>query len=58
MMSDLFFLNVQVSIVKLARLFRTRKHNSSKLISLYSSHYNEINIHIDVSSIDATSLYT
>ncbi len=56
--SDLLSLSVRVSIVKLAPAFRAVKHNLQNLIGLYITKYNDINIHIDVSSIAATSLHT
>ena len=49
--SDLLFLSVPVSIVKLARSFPGVKHNLQNLMGLYITKYNDINIHIDVSSI-------
>ncbi|NQE36268.1 hypothetical protein E5S67_04031 [Microcoleus sp. IPMA8] len=56
--SDLLSLSVRVSIIKLARAFRAVKHYLQNLIGLYITKYNDINIHIDVSSIAATSLHT
>ena len=49
--SDLLFLSVPVSIIKLARAFGAVKHYLQNLIGLYITTYNDINIHIDVSSI-------
>lgn len=49
--SDLLFLSVPVSIIKLARALGGVKHYLQNLIGLYITTYNEINIHIEVSSI-------
>ena len=47
--SDLLFLPVPVSIIKLARAFRGVKHYLQNLIGLYITKYNDMNIKIDVS---------
>jgi hypothetical protein len=47
--SDLLFLSVPVSIIKLARALGAVKHYLQNLIGLYITKYNYINIHIDVS---------
>jgi hypothetical protein len=47
--SDLLFLSVPVSIIKLARALEGVKHNLQNLMGLYITKYNDMNIHIDVS---------